>query len=160
MAVVVGSEGMLAITTEVTVRLVPKPQLARCIMASFNDIESAGAAVASVIARGIIPAGLELMDKAMTAAVEAFGHADYDLNAAAILSERGRKDIQLIFIGDGKLTEIGGARYLADLLDSAAFGPEIVDYARLVHDLLATLGFLEHFLDLGQGGAGEAQRSF
>jgi glycolate oxidase len=84
-AVVVGSEGMLAVTTEVTVKLVPKPQLARCIMASFNDIESAGAAVASVIARGIIPAGLELMDKAMTAAVETFVHADYDLDAAAIL---------------------------------------------------------------------------
>ncbi|MEP6547654.1 MAG: FAD-linked oxidase C-terminal domain-containing protein [Gammaproteobacteria bacterium] len=85
LSVVVGSEGMLAITTEVTVKLIPKPQLARCIMASFNDIESAGAAVASVIARGIIPAGLELMDKAMTAAVDAFVHADYDLDAAAIL---------------------------------------------------------------------------
>ncbi len=84
-SVIVGSEGMLAITTEVTVRLIPKPQLARCIMASFDTIESAGAAVASVIARGIIPAGLELMDKAMTAAVEAFVHADYDLDAAAIL---------------------------------------------------------------------------
>jgi glycolate oxidase len=84
-SVVVGSEGMLAVTTEVTVKLIPKPQLARCIMASFDDIESAGAAVASVIARGIIPAGLELMDKAMTAAVEAFVHADYDLDAAAIL---------------------------------------------------------------------------
>jgi glycolate oxidase len=85
LAVVVGSEGMLAVTTEVTVRLTPKPQLARCIMASFADIESAGAAVASVIARGIIPAGLELMDRAMTAAVESFVHADYDLDAAAIL---------------------------------------------------------------------------
>jgi glycolate oxidase len=84
-AVIVGSEGMLAVTTEVTVKLIPKPQMARCIMASFDDIESAGAAVASVIARGIIPAGLELMDKAMTAAVEAFVHADYDLDAAAIL---------------------------------------------------------------------------
>src|ERR1700678_744193 len=83
--VIVGSEGMLAVTIEVTVKLIPKPQLARCIMASFNDIESAGAAVASVIGRGIIPAGFELMDKAMTAAVEAFVHADYDLNAAAIL---------------------------------------------------------------------------
>jgi glycolate oxidase len=83
--VVVGSEGMLAVTTEVTVKLIPRPQLARCIMASFDDIESAGAAVASVIAHGIIPAGLELMDKAMTAAVEAFVHADYDLDAAAIL---------------------------------------------------------------------------
>ena len=51
MAVVVGSEGMLAVTTEVTVKLIPKPLLARCIMASFNDIETAGAAVANVIAR-------------------------------------------------------------------------------------------------------------
>jgi glycolate oxidase len=83
--IVIGSEGMLAVTTEVTVKLIPKPLLARCIMASFRDIESAGAAVASVIAHGIIPAGLEMMDKAMTAAVEAFVHADYDLEAAAIL---------------------------------------------------------------------------
>ncbi len=85
LSIVIGSEGMLAVATEITVKLIPKPQLARCIMASFNDIESAGAAVASVIANGIIPAGLEMMDKAMTAAVEAFVHADYDLNAAAIL---------------------------------------------------------------------------
>jgi glycolate oxidase len=85
LSVVVGSEGMLAVITEVTVKLIPKPLLARCIMASFGDIESAGAAVASVIAHGIIPAGLELMDRAMTAAVDAFVHADYDLEAAAIL---------------------------------------------------------------------------
>ena len=84
-SVVIGSEGMLAVSTEVTVKLIPRPPLARCIMASFNDIESAGAAVAEVIARGIIPAGLELMDKSMTAAVEAFVHAGYDLQAAAIL---------------------------------------------------------------------------
>ena len=83
--VVVGSEGMLAVTTEVTVKLVPKPQLARCIMASFNDIRKAGEAVAAVIAAGIIPAGLEMMDKPMTAAVEDFVHAGYDLSAEAIL---------------------------------------------------------------------------
>ena len=82
---VVGSEGMLAVTTEVTVKLVPKPQLARCIMASFDDIRQAGDAVAAIIAAGIIPAGLEMMDKPMTAAVEDFVHAGYDLNAAAIL---------------------------------------------------------------------------
>ncbi|MFZ4471862.1 MAG: FAD-linked oxidase C-terminal domain-containing protein [Limnohabitans sp.] len=82
---VVGSEGMLAVTTEVTVKLVPKPQLARCIMASFDDMRKAGDAVASVIAAGIIPAGLEMMDKPMTAAVEGFVHAGYDLNAEAIL---------------------------------------------------------------------------
>jgi glycolate oxidase len=85
LSIVIGSEGMLAVTTEVTVKLIPKPLLARCIMASFADIESAGDAVASVIAHGIIPAGLEMMDRAMTAAVEAFVHADYDLEAAAIL---------------------------------------------------------------------------
>ena len=82
---VIGSEGMLAVTTEVTVRLVPKPLLARCIMASFDDIRKAGDAVASVIAAGIIPAGLEMMDKPMTAAVEDFVHAGYDLSAEAIL---------------------------------------------------------------------------
>ncbi|MDB5913937.1 MAG: FAD-binding oxidoreductase, partial [Ramlibacter sp.] len=85
LAVVVGSEGMLAVTTEVTVKLVPKPQLARCIMASFDDIRRAGDAVAAVIAAGIIPAGLEMMDKPMTAAVEDFVHAGYDLTAEAIL---------------------------------------------------------------------------
>ena len=85
MTVLVGSEGMLAVITEVTVRLIPKPQVARCIMASFDDIRHAGDAVAKVIAAGIIPAGLEMMDKPMTAAVESFVHAGYDLDAAAIL---------------------------------------------------------------------------
>jgi glycolate oxidase len=85
LALVVGSEGMLAVTTEVTVRLVPKPQLARCIMASFDDIRNAGDAVAAIIAAGIIPAGLEMMDRPMTAAVEDFVHAGYDVDAAAIL---------------------------------------------------------------------------
>ena len=83
--IVVGSEGMLAVTLEVTVKLVPKPQLARCIMASFDDIRKAGDAVAQIIAAGIIPAGLEMMDKPMTAAVEDFVHAGYDLAAEAIL---------------------------------------------------------------------------
>jgi len=80
--VVIGSEGMLAVVTEVTVKLVPRPQLARCIMASFDDVRQAGDAVAAVIAAGII---LEMMDKPMTAAVEDFVHAGYDLDAAAIL---------------------------------------------------------------------------
>ncbi len=82
---VVGSEGMLAVTTEVTVKLLPKPQLARCIMASFDSVRTAGDAVAAIIAAGIIPAGLEMMDKPMTAAVEDFVHAGYDLDATAIL---------------------------------------------------------------------------
>ena len=85
MSIVIGSEGMLAVTLEVSVKLVPKPQLARCIMASFDDIRKAGDAVAAVIAAGIIPAGLEMMDKPMTAAVEDYVHAGYDLSAEAIL---------------------------------------------------------------------------
>lgn len=85
LALVVGSEGMLAVVTEVTVKLVPKPKLARCLMASFDDVRKAGDAVAAIIAAGIIPAGLEMMDKPMTAAVEDFVHAGYDLSAEAIL---------------------------------------------------------------------------
>jgi glycolate oxidase len=85
LALAIGSEGMLAVTTEVTVRLLPKPEIARVIMASFDDVEKAGDAVAAVIAAGIVPAGLEMMDKPATAAVEQFVHAGYDLEAAAIL---------------------------------------------------------------------------
>ena len=85
LAIVIGSEGMLAVVTEVTVRLIPKPQLAQVIMASFDDVEAGGNAVADVIDAGIIPAGLEMMDKPATAAVEEFVCAGYDLDAAAIL---------------------------------------------------------------------------
>jgi glycolate oxidase len=80
-----GSEGLLAITLEVTVKLLAKPELSRCIMASFADVESAGEAVANVIGAGIVPAGLEMMDKLATRAVEDFVHAGYDLEAEAIL---------------------------------------------------------------------------
>jgi glycolate oxidase len=80
-----GSEGLLAVITAVTVKLIPKPELAQVIMASFDSVEKAGGAVADIIAAGIIPAGLEMMDKAATAAVEPFVKAGYDMNAAAIL---------------------------------------------------------------------------
>jgi glycolate oxidase len=85
LALMVGSEGMLAVITEVTVKLLPKPECARVIMASFDDVENAGQAVAEVIAAGIIPAGLEMMDRPATQAVEQFVGAGYDLDAAAIL---------------------------------------------------------------------------
>jgi glycolate oxidase len=91
LSMLVGSEGMLAVTTEVTVKLVPKPQLARCIMASFDDLRKAGDAVAAVIAAGIIPAGLEMMDKPMTAAVEDFVHAGYDLTRRSHPAVRKRR---------------------------------------------------------------------
>ena len=85
LALAIGSEGLLAVTTEVTVKLLPRPETARVVMASFDDLEKAGNAVAAVIAAGIIPAGLEMMDKPATLAVEQFVHAGYDLDAAAIL---------------------------------------------------------------------------
>jgi glycolate oxidase len=76
---------MLVVVTEVAVKLLPKPQLARVVMASFDDVEKAGAAVAAVIGAGIIPAGLEMMDRPATRAAEEFVHAGYDTEAAAIL---------------------------------------------------------------------------
>jgi glycolate oxidase len=85
LSVVVGSEGMLAVVFEVTVKLLPLPETARCVMASFAELRHAGDAVAAIIAAGIIPAGLEMMDKPMTAAVEGFVNAGYDLDAEAIL---------------------------------------------------------------------------
>jgi glycolate oxidase len=85
LAVFIGSEGMLGIVTEVTVKLIPKPQTARVIMASFDDIVTGGNAVANVIAAGVIPAGLEMMDQTSVRMVEPFVNAGYDVNAAAIL---------------------------------------------------------------------------
>src|SRR3989454_7403804 len=76
---------MRMVVTEVAVRLLPEPQCARVIMASFDDVGKAGQAVADVIAAGIIPAGLEMMDQPATRAVEQFVGAGYDLEAAAIL---------------------------------------------------------------------------
>ena len=106
LSIIIGSEGMLAITTEVTVKLIPKPQLARCIMASFDDLRKAGDAVAAVIAAGIIPAGLEMMDKPMTAAVEDFVHAGYDLSAAAILLCESDGTIEEVEEEIGRMSEV------------------------------------------------------
>jgi glycolate oxidase len=85
LAVFIGSEGMLGIVTEVTVRLIPKPQQACVIMASFDDVVKGGNAVADVIGAGIIPAGLEMMDRTSSRMVEPFVKAGYDIDAAAIL---------------------------------------------------------------------------
>ncbi len=85
LALAIGSEGLLVIVTEVLVKLIPRPSCAQLVMASFADVQSAGAAVAGVIAAGIIPAALEMMDRKATAAVEPFVRAGYDLEAAAIL---------------------------------------------------------------------------
>jgi len=85
LAVFIGSEGMLGVVTEVTVKLIPKPQQARVIMASFDDVVKGGNAVANVIAAGIIPAGLEMMDQTSVRMVEPFVQAGYDVSATAIL---------------------------------------------------------------------------
>ena len=85
LALITGSEGMLGVVTEITVKLLPKPEKAQVVLAAFDDIVKAGRAVADVIGAGIIPAGLEMMDKKATAAVEQFVHAGYPLDAAAIL---------------------------------------------------------------------------
>ncbi|POA33878.1 MULTISPECIES: glycolate oxidase subunit GlcD [unclassified Pseudomonas] len=80
-----GSEGLLGIITEVTVKLLPKPQAAKVLLASFDSVEKAGAAVADIIAAGIIPAGLEMMDNLALRAAEDFVHAGYPVDAEAIL---------------------------------------------------------------------------
>jgi len=85
LALMNGSEGMLAVITEITVKLLPRPEHAQVVMAAFDDVEKAGAAVANVIAAGIIPAGLEMMDQAATLAVEQFVHAGYPTDVASIL---------------------------------------------------------------------------
>jgi glycolate oxidase len=85
LSVLIGSEGMLGVVTEATVKLVPKPKLAQVVMASFATVEAAAQAVSNVIAAGIIPAGLEMMDQKATQMVEPFAKAGYDLTAAAIL---------------------------------------------------------------------------
>jgi len=85
LALSIGSEGLLTVVTEVTLKLVPKPKLQQVVMASFDDVAKAGDAVAAIIGAGIIPAGLEMMDRKATNAVEPFVNAGYDLNAEAIL---------------------------------------------------------------------------
>jgi glycolate oxidase len=85
LALVCGSEGLLAVITEVTVKLTPKPQDACCVLAAFDDVVKAGAAVAAIIGAGIIPAGLEMMDRLTISAVEPFVHAGYPQDVAAIL---------------------------------------------------------------------------
>jgi len=85
LALINGSEGLLAVITEVTVKLTPKPQEAKCILAAFDDLGKAGQAVAAIIGAGIIPAGLEMMDKLTICAVEPFVNAGYPMDAEAIL---------------------------------------------------------------------------
>ncbi|NOU01736.1 MAG: FAD-binding protein [Gallionella sp.] len=85
LALLTGSEGMLAVITEVTVKLLPKPERAQVMLAAFDDVQKAGQAVGNIISAGIIPAGLEMMDTLAIQAAEDFVHAGYPCDAAAIL---------------------------------------------------------------------------
>ena len=85
LALMNGSEGMLGVVTEITVKLLPKPETAKVLMASFDDVEKAGRAVGDIIAAGIIPGGLEMMDKLAIKAAEDFIQAGYPVEAEAIL---------------------------------------------------------------------------
>jgi FAD/FMN-containing dehydrogenases len=85
LALLTGSEGLLAVVTEVTVKLLPRPASAKVLLAAFDSVEDAGAAVGDVIAAGIVPAGLEMMDRLAIEAAEAFARCGYPLDAEAIL---------------------------------------------------------------------------
>jgi len=114
LALLTGSEGMLGIIVEITVRLLPLPETARVMLAAFDDVELAGTAVSDIIADGIIPAGLEMMDNPAIRAAEDFVHAGYPVDAAAIL-----------------LCELDGTT------------AEVSDQMQRVHELLASRGASE-----------------
>ncbi|MHB8257525.1 MAG: FAD-linked oxidase C-terminal domain-containing protein [Acidiferrobacterales bacterium] len=85
LAFMTGSEGLLGVIVEITVKLLPRPERAQVVLAAFDDVENAGNAVAAIIAAGIVPAGLEMMDNLAIRAAEQFVHAGYPVDAAAIL---------------------------------------------------------------------------
>ena len=118
LALVMGSEGMLAVATEITVKLVPKPETARVILAAFDNVEQAGNAAAAVIAAGIIPAGLEMMDQPATRAVEEYVHAGYDLGAAALLAVK----VLGVIPSGGATLSLSGGRLVAALVGNFFLG--------------------------------------
>jgi glycolate oxidase len=85
MGIITGSEGLLGVITEITVRILQKPETARALMVGFAQVEAAGECVARIIGAGIIPGGMEMMDKPAIHAAEAFVHAGYPLDVEALL---------------------------------------------------------------------------
>ena len=85
LGLIIGSEGLLGVVTEVTVRLVKKPETARAVLVGFPSSEDAGACVSAIIGAGIIPGGMEMMDRPAIQAAEAFVHAGYPLDVEALL---------------------------------------------------------------------------
>jgi hypothetical protein len=105
MGIITGSEGLLGVVTEVTVRILRKPETARALMVGFAQVEAAGECVAKIIGAGIIPGGMEMMDKPAIHAAEAFVHAGYPLDVEALLI------IEL----DGSSIEVAGRGHRAGL---------------------------------------------
>ncbi|WP_456306424.1 FAD-binding protein [Oleomonas cavernae] len=122
MGVVTGSEGLLGVVTEVTVRITPKPQAAGALLAGFGTVEAGGAAVAAIIAAGIVPGGIEMMDNLAINAAEAFCAPGYPCDAAALLiveldGPAGEVEAQMDRVA-GILTQ-GGATSLRRTRDEA-----------------------------------------
>ncbi len=110
-----GSEGMLAVTVEITVKLLPKPQSTQLLMAAFDDVEKAGDAVAAIIANGIIPAGLEMMDNPAIRAAEAFAKCGYPVDAEALFLcelDGNEQEVQAQMQAVEALIEQGGVKLL------------------------------------------------
>jgi glycolate oxidase len=125
LALMTGSEGMLGVIVEVTVKLLPKPERAQVMLAAFDDVVKAGAAVGNIIAAGIIPAGLEMMDRLAIQAAEDFVHAGYPRDAEAILlceldgtSEEVSEQLYKVkqILGDSGAVEVRTARDDAERL--------------------------------------------
>ena len=112
LALLHGSEGMLAVVTEITVKLLPKPPVTKTLLVDYDSVEKAGAAVGQVIGAGIIPAGMEMMDKLAIRAAEDFAHAGYNKEAEAILIcelDGEQDDVEASYLKLTKVLEQSGA---------------------------------------------------
>ena len=121
LALMHGSEGMLGVIVEVLVKLTPKPPFTQVLLIDFDDVQAASHAVAAVIAEGIIPAGLEMMDQAAIVAVEEFVHAGYPTDAAAILICEIDGDATLVAAEQQRIHDLmmaNGARTVAVAADA------------------------------------------
>jgi glycolate oxidase len=122
LALMIGSEGMLGVVVEITVKLLPLPERAQVVLAAFDDVEKAGTAVGEIIAAGIIPAGLEMMDGPAIQAAEAFVHAGYPTDAAAILLcevDGSNQEVSEHILAVRKLLQACGATEVRTATDEA-----------------------------------------
>jgi len=114
LGLVVGSEGLLGIVTEVTVRILRRPETARALLIGFDEVESAGACVAAIIAAGITPAGMEMMDAPAIHAAEAFVGVGYPLDVAALLIvelDGPAVEVDLLIERVATIARANGAKY-------------------------------------------------